>query len=73
MAEIIPVAELSLDAKPIVEAFHVLLSKVGLGVTLQGTHLTVRWHRNGKLVQVTMVITAVDDGEDDPSLAELDK
>jgi hypothetical protein len=64
--DIVPVAELSAEAKPVVEKLRGLLSKVGLGVTLQGTHLSVRWRIDGQLVQVTMIVDAVDDGNDDP-------
>lgn len=64
MADIVPVAELSIDAKPIVDDLRARLSSL-FGVTLQGSHLSVRWQLNGNLVQVVMIIDAVDDGEDD--------
>jgi hypothetical protein len=50
-------------AREITEELRQKIAKAGMGVTLVGNRLTVRWGR--KLKQVQMVIIAVEDGEDD--------
>jgi len=60
----IPVAVLTGAAQDVMDDLAAKLSK-SFGVTLQGTHLTVRWKRHGKLVQATLLVDSVDDGEED--------
>ena len=69
MAEIVPAAELTVEARDVVESLRDALAKAGFGVTLHGAHLTVRWRDKAgsfsPLRQVTLVVDAVDDGEDE--------
>lgn len=64
MSDIIPVAVLSFDARQFVEEMRQrIIRGESFGITVQGTHVTLRWNdKHGLLVQVTMVVTDVDDG-----------
>lgn len=72
MSDIVPVAQLHRKARMVVEAMRLHLASV-VGVTVQGSHVTVRFSDDaGRLLHVTMVICEVNDGRDDPE-PDLDK
>jgi hypothetical protein len=51
----------------VVEAMRLHLASV-VGVTVQGSHVTVRFYDDAHhLLQVSMVVCEVDDGRDDPT------
>lgn len=63
----LPHATLTPAAETIVDDLRRRLhDRAGLGVTVQGDRVTVRWGRGDKLVQVSMVIAEIDDGRDEP-------
>lgn len=65
--DIVPVAQLHRRARMVVEAMRLHLASA-VGVTIQGSHVTVRFYDAAQhLMQVTMVICEVDDGRDDPT------
>jgi hypothetical protein len=65
--DIVPVAQLHRRARMVVEAMRLHLASA-VGVTVQGSHVTVRFSDDrGHLLQVTMVVCEVDDGRDDPT------
>lgn len=65
MAEIVPVADLSAEAKAVVSDMCNRLA-TRFGVTLQGQHVTICWNdKRGRLCQVSMIVDSVDDGDDD--------
>ena len=73
MSDIIPVASLNGAAAQIVEHMRQRIARQdSFGVTVQGTHVTLRWNEGGFLRSVTMVVDAVDDGTPEHD-AELDK
>jgi hypothetical protein len=49
-------------ANDIIEAMRKKLVSTGVGVTIQGSLVTLRWYENDRLVQVTMAVSDVDDG-----------
>ncbi len=64
--DIVPVAQLHRRARMVVEAMRLHLASV-VGVTVQGSHVTVRFYdADQRLLQVSMVVCEVDDGRDDP-------
>ncbi len=75
MADVIPVAQLHRRARMLVERLRARIAAAGLGVTVQGTHVTVRLlDSQGRLASVTMVVTDVQDAQPaDAFDAEVDK
>lgn len=49
-------------ANDIIEAMRKKLVSTGVGVTIQGSIVTLRWYENRRLVHVTMAISDIDDG-----------
>lgn len=72
MSNVVPVSQLRRRAKAVVELLRERLGKAGLGVTVQGSHVTVRiLDHQSRLAQVTMVVTDVQDAQPDPEESDI--
>lgn len=67
--DIVPVAELNFPADEMMKELRGRLVMAGFGVTVQGTHLTLRWS-HASLVRSMTFVDGVDDGRPDDQIED---
>lgn len=66
--DIVPVAELNFPADEMMKELSGRLRMAGFGVTVQGSHLTLRWNHASLLRSMTLVVDGADDGRPDDQI-----